>query len=180
MRLTAIRVANFRNILDSGTVSVQPDVTCLVGKNESGKTALLQAIYRFNPVYTSDQFVVSRDYPRWRLVRDRRSSDLEEFAPVTVTFELEAADVAYVESVLGAGVLLDTSFRRSVSYGGADSSILNVDTAASRAHLLEESAAPPGLEATLREVAEPKDFKDVLGVSPPMRERTSLLTTCEE
>lgn len=33
----------FRNVIDSGVIRVQDDVTALVGKNESGKTALLVA-----------------------------------------------------------------------------------------------------------------------------------------
>ncbi len=55
MILTEARVALFRNIIDSGWVPVDADVTCLVGKNESGKTAFLQALYRLNPVY-ADEF----------------------------------------------------------------------------------------------------------------------------
>ena len=34
-------VQKFRSIENSGTVRFEPDVTCLVGKNESGKTAFL-------------------------------------------------------------------------------------------------------------------------------------------
>ncbi len=45
MQLKAVRVQMFRNIVDSGEVAIERDVTCLVGKNESGKTALLSAIY---------------------------------------------------------------------------------------------------------------------------------------
>ena len=41
-------VKNFRCIEDSEEFTVA-DVTCLVGKNESGKTSLLTALYRLNP-----------------------------------------------------------------------------------------------------------------------------------
>lgn len=72
MILTEARVALFRNIIDSGWVPVDADVTCLVGKNESGKTAFLQALYRLNPVY-ADGFDLVNEYPRWRASRDRRA-----------------------------------------------------------------------------------------------------------
>ncbi len=49
MKLTSFQVLKFRNIVDSTRVAVQPDVTCLVGKNESGKTAGLNALYRLKP-----------------------------------------------------------------------------------------------------------------------------------
>ena len=42
MKLTEVRVTNFRNFLDSNPVRIQDDITCLVGKNESGKTAFLR------------------------------------------------------------------------------------------------------------------------------------------
>ena len=38
----------FRNILDSGQVELD-DVTCLVGKNEAGKSAIMQALHALNP-----------------------------------------------------------------------------------------------------------------------------------
>ena len=38
------------------TISIQPDITCLVGKNESGKTAFVQALYRLNPARANAKF----------------------------------------------------------------------------------------------------------------------------
>jgi recombinational DNA repair ATPase RecF len=46
-------VQKFRSIENSGTVRFEPDVTCLVGKNESGKTAFLEALYQANPFATT-------------------------------------------------------------------------------------------------------------------------------
>jgi recombinational DNA repair ATPase RecF len=45
-------VRDYKSITDSGGVPFSPAVTCLVGKNESGKTAFLEATYRWNPVPT--------------------------------------------------------------------------------------------------------------------------------
>lgn len=52
MRLRSFQVKKFRNIVDSGEVEVEEQVTCLVGKNEAGKSALLEALYLFNPPTT--------------------------------------------------------------------------------------------------------------------------------
>jgi predicted ATP-dependent endonuclease of OLD family len=41
MRLTRLHVKSFESVRDSTPFDIQ-DVTCLVGKNESGKTAILQ------------------------------------------------------------------------------------------------------------------------------------------
>lgn len=51
MKLTKVRITNFQCIHDSTEFDIG-DITCLVGKNESGKTALLKALYRLNPINT--------------------------------------------------------------------------------------------------------------------------------
>jgi len=48
MRLKAFKVKMYRPILDSGWIDIS-DITVVVGKNESGKTALLKALHKFNP-----------------------------------------------------------------------------------------------------------------------------------
>ena len=68
MRVTKVRVQNFRNIEDSGWVPFDK-VTALVGRNESGKTALLKAVHKFNPG-TPEPYDPQREYPRDRYTRD--------------------------------------------------------------------------------------------------------------
>ena len=70
MRLVRARIQNYRSIEDSGWVEIESDLTSLVGKNESGKTAFLQALFRLNPIEqaTYDEIV---DYPS-RLTRQRK------------------------------------------------------------------------------------------------------------
>jgi AAA15 family ATPase/GTPase len=41
MQLTAFRILKYRNIEDSGLVKLADRLTCIVGKNQSGKTNLL-------------------------------------------------------------------------------------------------------------------------------------------
>ena len=76
MKLTKVRVSNFQSVRDSTEFDIG-DVTCLVGKNEAGKTALLQAMYRLRPIVdTDDGYSVTDDYPR-RDVADYEH-DIEE------------------------------------------------------------------------------------------------------
>ena len=58
MKLIEVNVKNFRNIIDSNTVKIQEDITSLIGKNESGKTAFLHALYRLNPYRQPSSFVL--------------------------------------------------------------------------------------------------------------------------
>lgn len=64
MKLTHIRIQNFKSILDTGKVSVG-NLCCLVGKNEAGKTATLIALQSIRPYGTPQtSFDVTEDYPR--------------------------------------------------------------------------------------------------------------------
>ena len=70
MDIISFRVRKYRNIQDSGEVELQDRLTCIVGKNQSGKTALLRALHKFNP-RDADPYVLSREWPRGhRLERD--------------------------------------------------------------------------------------------------------------
>ncbi len=64
MRLKTAHITNFRCIEDSIAFDVD-NVTCLVGKNESGKTTLLQALHKLNPHRAEDgDFDRETEYPR--------------------------------------------------------------------------------------------------------------------
>lgn len=49
MRLTKARVQGYRSIIDTGYFDVEDRKTILVGPNEAGKTAILQALQKLNP-----------------------------------------------------------------------------------------------------------------------------------
>jgi len=71
MFLKAFRVHYYRPILDSGWVDVD-DIAVIVGKNESGKTALLKALHKFNP-FKEEPYDLDREWPRGH--RSERSLD---------------------------------------------------------------------------------------------------------
>ncbi len=103
MKLTKVQVTNFRSIDDSGEFEIG-NLTCLVGKNEAGKTAILRAIQGLRPTDSFD-YDRTRDYPRRFLNKfDERHADGE--SPVArACWVLDDDDVAEVEAVLGDDVL---------------------------------------------------------------------------
>jgi predicted ATPase len=97
-------VRKFRSIENSGTVRFEPDVTCLVGKNESGKTAFLEALHQANPFGGLGRgFDELRDYPRRLRGRDR--AQIAGTTAVSATFELGDADLEAVAQRLGPEAL---------------------------------------------------------------------------
>jgi energy-coupling factor transporter ATP-binding protein EcfA2 len=111
MLVTSVDLESFRNITNKQVLEVEPGVTCLIGKNESGKTTILKALHRLNPANNPDGFHETTDYPRRHLARDRRAKDLSKVAPVRAAFALEEADVDALEEITGvrppAGTYVD-------------------------------------------------------------------------
>ena len=108
MKLTKVHITNFQSIHDSTEFDVG-DVTCLVGKNEAGKTALLKALYRLNPVVeTEGDFNSTDDYPRRDVSDYEADVEVGRRKPARVvkaTYRLERDDVKAVEDVFGSECL---------------------------------------------------------------------------
>lgn len=143
MKLIDVRVKFFKNILDSSDVPIEPNITCFVGKNESGKTAFLHALYRLNPAHPVAVFNVQQQYPAWLEKRHRREGiKLEEVVPVSATFAIEPPDRAKFEARFGKGSLAATEITYERDYSGK-ASLSNVsDEAKVVASLLAGVAIP--------------------------------------
>jgi recombinational DNA repair ATPase RecF len=103
--LKKVELDHFKNILKSGPVGIEPDVTCLVGKNESGKTAFLQALHRLNPAQQNVSFNAQRQYPAWLEKQHRRKKNLDEVTPVKAELELDGKTWAELENEFGKTTL---------------------------------------------------------------------------
>jgi predicted ATPase len=108
-------VTYYRSVENSGQFAIEPDVTCLVGKNESGKTTALQALYRVNPVekIRLDEVI---DFPA-KLTRRRKDWGPTERIPVVVaTFRYNDQEIERIQSDLGPGALHSADFTVTIGY----------------------------------------------------------------
>lgn len=153
MKLTKAMIRRYRSIEDLGTFRIESDVTCLVGKNESGKTATLQALYKSRPV-DSATFNPTLDFPSHLSREVARGTSVD----VTVlTYELEAGDVVRVEAELGPGALDSTTLTVTAGYNRENSWGIKVNEEAIVRHLradIELPASTEGLAAAATTVAE--------------------------
>jgi ABC-type cobalamin/Fe3+-siderophores transport system ATPase subunit len=155
MRLAKVRVTNFQSIQDSTEFDVG-DITCLVGKNEAGKTALLRAIYRLKPIVEADgKFDVIDDYPRRAVTDYQDDVDGGRRMPAQVvqaTYVLETDDVAAVEDVFGKKCLEDKKPTVTLQKGYSNqhtSCGLRVDTVETLKHLVGSAGLLAPEEAAL-------------------------------
>jgi predicted ATP-dependent endonuclease of OLD family len=116
VRLKSFRVRVFRNIIDSGEIEVT-DNTCLVGKNEAGKSALIGALHRLNPAKPIALELLD-EYPRWLKKEHEISGAIKDAVPITATFELEADELRSLEESYGKGVLKSPHIVAKRKYSG--------------------------------------------------------------
>lgn len=129
MNLLSFRTERFRNILDSGTIEVDPRVTCLVGKNESGKTNILHALHALNPAL-NDRFFDQQQYPRWLQKEHQRSGEFGAATPIAATFELTDQEAQEINACFGEGVLLAKQWSLAVRYDNTRHFTVDIDEAA--------------------------------------------------
>lgn len=123
MILKSVQILSYKSVADSGLFEIDPKVTCLVGKNESGKTAVLEALYRLNPLPGHIQdFKPLRDYPR-RTLKAVPEEKINQTVPISVTFEVQDDDLEeiseeYGETILTAGPLgAKKNYKNVASWG---------------------------------------------------------------
>lgn len=164
MKLVTVQVKLFRNILDSSEVSIQDNVTCLVGKNESGKTAFLHALYRLNPARSNVEFHIPDHYPAWLEKRDRlRGVNLEDTRPVKATFLLDKEEIEEVEQVFGEGVLLSEELILQRDYNGTLLYTLSIDQKAAVKHFLSDVTLPQKLSPETRKAQNIDELLELIG-----------------
>ena len=95
MQLKSFRVRKFRNIEDSGEVKLLDALTCVVGKNQAGKSALLRALHKFNP-HLPAPYDMRREWPR-----GQRTKRNKKQAVCEVRFTLSSAELKKLREITG-------------------------------------------------------------------------------
>ena len=101
MELSKIHVTNFRSVEDSGEFDADK-VLCLVGKNEAGKTAILQALSGLNPhPMTPVSYNLERDYPRRWLNDYAERHKVDQARVISTKWVLTAAEKKAISAEIG-------------------------------------------------------------------------------
>jgi energy-coupling factor transporter ATP-binding protein EcfA2 len=159
MRLDRVQVTNFRCVDDSTEFKIS-DVTCLVGKNESGKTALLQAIERVNPQNPAHaEYDRTKDYPR-RHLTDYEDRHKDRAARVVRSvWSLTDNEVANFEAAFGQGCLTSRTLEIDKNYEPKTCRVVPLDEPKVLKHLAQQAGCAPE-EAAPGEFETVKDLRD--------------------
>jgi predicted ATP-dependent endonuclease of OLD family len=142
MKLIRARVQNYRSVEDSGEFEIG-DMTCLVGKNEAGKTAILSALRGLRPAqpFAFDEVI---DYPRRFSTRfeDRHPDGKAEV--VRTWWRLDDFDRLEVENKFGQGVMEGDTFEAGFGFRFGDTRQWTIGI--NEAKCLENLIAKHGLD----------------------------------
>lgn len=112
IKLKKATIYKYKCIENEQTFEVEPDITVLVGMNESGKTSLLEALAKVNYFDNSDsdyQFDMTHDYPRKQ--RKAAGKSGEDINAVKLCYEIDDA----LKETIEKDILIE-SIQNSFSY----------------------------------------------------------------
>lgn len=103
MLLKKVTIHKYKSFLTEQTYEVESQITRIVGKNESGKTALLEALAKSNYFEDNAEFKFSKDldYPRGELTKVRN----ENPEAITCEYELSDEDIQKIEDDFESGII---------------------------------------------------------------------------
>ena len=124
MKLKEVSIHKYKCIETDQSFVIEDDISILVGMNESGKTAILEAIAKTNYFQEDEDFIfnLTHDYPR----KEKKKIDKSGTNPAAITCKYEIEDVLFnrIERDLGDGVLekktflVTTKFKNSNTWTG--------------------------------------------------------------
>lgn len=175
MKLINVRVTNFRSVEDSGSFTIE-DITCLVGKNEAGKSAILQALAGLNAhsaaPYNYDK---ERDYPRRYLTHYNERHPDGPAEIVTSRWKIAASDLEKVKDEFGADALTGDEVTIVSYYEGRPKWRIPVDIAAALEHLIQKAnLSAPELARARSAAKEPATFACNLEKAEPTEKLKAL------
>ncbi len=114
MLLKKVTIHKYKSFLTEQSYDVEERITRIVGKNESGKTALLEALAKLNYFEDNAEFKFNKDldYPRSELVKAKNANP----AALTCEYELSDEDVESVEEDFGEGIISKQNFSLTAYY----------------------------------------------------------------
>lgn len=116
MKLVNVTVHKYKSYDQEQTFSIDDDITIIVGKNESGKTAILEAIAKTN-YFSNDEdfkFNSTHDYPR----KEKKKYDkLGEIGKaISCTYQLSEDEISEIEKDIGKNVVDSWDFTVTTKY----------------------------------------------------------------
>ena len=177
MKLVSSRIRDYKCIEDSDKFTIG-SVTCLVGKNEAGKTAILEALHKLKPDVGTK--FSDLDYPR-RKWQPKMDISLLPKNVVQTEWEVEDADREALVSALGIDPLKDENVVVKCSYENKTSWTVHLDEEQLVRHILGQASLSAPESNKIRNAGSVEDLIAGLeGITEPSEKQKGLLATLKE
>ncbi|MEA3451978.1 MAG: AAA family ATPase, partial [Bacteroidota bacterium] len=125
MILKDVKISKYKSYSAEHIVNINEKITTLVGKNESGKTAFLEAIAKSNYFQDDPNFKLDTtiDFPRKELAKYKKKSTKEYC--VICTYKISTEVLEIINSDLGLNVFNIEEFQYQLNYD-TDNTIIGV------------------------------------------------------
>lgn len=183
MKLKKVQITDFRSVWDTGEFEIA-DITCLVGKNEAGKTAVLKALHRLHPLEESGEvFSVTDDFPRSMVSdyeADVKSGKRTAAHVIVAKFELSDAEKELVEEEFGQGFLKSSVLTLKRGYYTTTWVTLEVDEGVAVRHLVDRAEMPGAQADEFKQAATLKALLEAIGEAEEDEHSKRLSVLAEE
>ena len=157
MKLKSVKISKYKSFLTEQNVAIEDGVTRLVGKNESGKTAFLEALAKFNYFDSNDKrfiFDKTPDYPRNELKLYEQKNTENSHEVLTCVFELDSDLISKIEEDVGDKVFNQTTITICRQYNCTKTyRDLRINTPAFVKHFLSKFTIPSDKKINLEKFA---------------------------
>lgn len=179
MKLKSVRIQNYKCIDDSEEFSLS-DVTCLVGKNESGKSAILEALYKLKPVEPERaRFDDLEEYPRKDLTDYEQGKVQKPANVLTTKWELEEKDENVLNGKFGVNPLSTKHLILTKGYDNNPHWIMELDESIVLKNYLKQLGSSESTEIV--EGSKIQSLSDIISqlenIKSPTGEQTKVLAS---
>ncbi|MCD5973281.1 AAA family ATPase [Pseudomonas quasicaspiana] len=176
MKLVRATVGPFRSINEPQAVSIDPEVTVLVGMNEAGKTVFLKALHKARDALGKEVFNITDDYPRKDVTKYRRRHEEEPDVAVKLTYRLVAREIERVNKLVGTDLTDGFEFSMTFDYQNQRVNSVNVTDGPVLKKMSTNTALSEGVRAILKDATTIRSAsKTLAGFESPNDADTTLI-----
>jgi predicted ATP-dependent endonuclease of OLD family len=162
VQLVSAKVGPFKSIDKPQQVSIDKEVTVLVGMNEAGKTVFLQALEKSNDALQLAEFEPVDDYPRKDLPGYLKRHKVKPETVTVLTYQLSLEELSELNKHLG--IELEPSFTFSVThnYDNAISIGIDVEEKPALNSMIEESTLSSDALTAIKKATKVRQIPELL------------------
>lgn len=130
MQLVSAKIGPYRSLNTTQTLSIDPEVTVLVGMNEAGKTVLLKAMHKAADALGQESFDPIEDYPRKDLSAYLKNHATQPAVALTLEYALSEENAKEINTQIGTALKAGHKLTVSHKYNGSKTIGLDAEESA--------------------------------------------------